>query len=165
MWLKRSRQSAALAIGALLTAMSPVWGQYPGQHYAPPPPPPRGLGVYCTVVNVNPYGIPNSANPQGLPVYGLRVDGVVPYGPAQRVGIEPGDVILLANGARVRSGADLRLYTSRWSGALPLGIVDVRTGALITVYPQLSPYGFPPPVVVAPSYAVPPVVAAQAPSR
>lgn len=162
MWAKWRRWVPMLAAAVLVAWSGPARGQYPGQHYYVPPPPPRGLGVYTTVVNVNPYGIPNPADPQGLPVYGLRVESLVPNGPAQRAGVEPGDVILLANGARVRSIADLRLYTSRWSGPLPLGIVDVRTGNLVTVYPHLGPSGYPP-VVVAPSYASPPVVAAPAP--
>jgi PDZ domain len=58
---------------------------------------------------------------------------------AQRVGLEPGDVILEAGGEATRSHKELLRAISRSGGSLKLTIRDVRTGKRTTVEVALNP--------------------------
>jgi S1-C subfamily serine protease len=62
---------------------------------------------------------------------GFRVTGVVPFSPADKAGIAPGDIVLYVNGQYVRNDFDYARLISR--SPLPivaLGVVDGRTGWL-----------------------------------
>ena len=46
----------------------------------------------------------------------MRVDGVFPDSPAQRVGIEPGDLIVAVDGESIAGGEDSQLSTEKIKG-------------------------------------------------
>lgn len=64
---------------------------------------------------------------------GLVVERVFPYSPAQRLGLEPGDVILRVNDQRLRRDGDLQQALRRSGGFVRLLVDDVRgNGAVWT---------------------------------
>jgi hypothetical protein len=70
---------------------------------------------------------------------GLRITQVQPGGPAQRAGLEAGDIITEAGSERVQSQADLLRAIAQSGGMLKLTVRDVRTGNPITRETQLDP--------------------------
>ena len=69
---------------------------------------------------------------------GLRVNSVVPNAPAERTGLEPGDVLVEANGLRLESEADLDRAMAGSRGTLQLKVVNVRTGTLVAATVRLE---------------------------
>jgi serine protease Do len=61
---------------------------------------------------------------------GLQVTAVTPGTPAHRAGLEPGDVILEADGLATRTLADLASQVARAGGRLRLTIRNVRDGRI-----------------------------------
>jgi hypothetical protein len=70
---------------------------------------------------------------------GLQITQVAPRGAALQAGLEPGDIILEANGEPTQSQADLLRVISRSGGSLKVTIRDVRTGRLATKEVALTP--------------------------
>jgi serine protease Do len=70
----------------------------------------------------------------------LRVSSVEPGGPAQRAGIEPGDMIIGVND-KALSGIDQLDQFTRQGGRLNLAVLDVNTGKAVRVPVELSDTG------------------------
>ena len=70
---------------------------------------------------------------------GLRVNAVTPNSAAARAGLEPGDVLVEANGAALESLAALDAALANSRGVLRAKVVNVRTGAIVPVTVQLDP--------------------------
>lgn len=116
-----------------------------------PPPPVYVLGVWTTPVEIQPAPSPlavvtTAPGPaaqvlpaQGPPTYGLRIDAFTAHSAADHDGLEPGDVLLIANGRPLQCKADLRLAVRTSQGRLELLVLRARTGATVTmvVHPQL----------------------------
>jgi hypothetical protein len=79
--------------------------------------PPRRIGVMLV-----PVALGNRS--------GLQVTEVTPGGPAQRAGLEPGDVILEADNLPVRTMVDMTAQLARAGAKLHLVIRNVRNGQL-----------------------------------
>jgi S1-C subfamily serine protease len=69
----------------------------------------------------------------------LQITQVVPGGAAQRASLEPGDILLEANGEPTRTQQDLLRILAQSGGSLKLTIRDVRTGRLTTTEIALRP--------------------------
>jgi membrane-associated protease RseP (regulator of RpoE activity) len=86
-----------------------------------------------------------------LQPYALGVTGVLPGSPAQRAGIEPGDVIVSVNGMSIRTIQDLNNSLGFGVRFANLGVIDVRTGWInqVMVYPvngKIGVFGYSVPV-------------------
>jgi membrane-associated protease RseP (regulator of RpoE activity) len=124
----------------------PILNPYPTPTPQPGPyPQPVGssrfLGVYTSTVQVSPgnAGQPVSG-PQtyvapgyGQAVYGQRVNQIVPNSPAFHAGLEPGDIIIHANGIPMNSRLHLRSAINSSQGRLQMQVIDGRTGQLTWV--------------------------------
>ncbi|MBX6314658.1 MAG: PDZ domain-containing protein [Isosphaeraceae bacterium] len=100
-------------------------GGSPGGPGAPPPGRGRVLGVFT-----RPVALPGRA--------GLQITQVTPGSPAQRAGLEPGDIILEANGQPTRTPDELLRAIHEADGSLRLTIRDVRSGRLLTAEATLE---------------------------
>jgi S1-C subfamily serine protease len=69
---------------------------------------------------------------------GLRVVEVVPRSPAARAGIQYGDVVLTANGAKVVTAQDLQRMMLNLRAGSRLDVTLLRNGALVDVVAALS---------------------------
>ena len=107
------------------------------------------LGVWTTLVElVTPeeqpaavYGEPTTQVAAGQhPTYGLQIDRLVRFSAAERAGLEPGDVLLSANGISLQCKKDLLQAIRDSHGRLILQVLDVRTGQITAVkaYPTLK---------------------------
>ena len=95
----------------------------PGEPFPGAPPggaPPRRLGIMVLPANFGDRP-------------GLRVTAVTPGSPAGRGGLEPGDMILEADGAATRTLTDLTSQVARAVGKLRLLIRNVRNGRIETL--------------------------------
>jgi hypothetical protein len=111
----------------------PDWIERPGS--APPGGPAPGPGGRYPYWALGVYTQPVSLGDRT----GLQITQVQPGGAAQRAGLEPGDVILEANGAATPSQEDLLRAISQSGGTLKVTIRDVRTGRLTTAEATLRP--------------------------
>jgi S1-C subfamily serine protease len=97
---------------ALLSVLCLGWASSAAHAYFPPAPP-WFLGVTGYVE----------------PVGGFRVTGVVPFSPANKAGILPGDVIVLVNGQQFWTDYEYRLLvTNSPNPIVQLTVFEVRTG-------------------------------------
>ncbi len=137
---------------------SPSGNQYkknckPG-HYCPPVQvcPHYFLGVWTTAVQLSANPAMNINGPMvhggvgqtvaqtpfiapgvGQPVFALRIDNIVQYSAAQRAGLEPGDVLISANGYQLHCRDQLHQAIRRSSGVMQMLVLDGRTGQLTNV--------------------------------
>lgn len=77
----------------------------------------------------------------GVRARGVEILGVAPGSPAARSGLEPGDVILAANSARVNSPNDLRRALATSGGRLRLKVFDAGTEQVLVVLVRLGSPG------------------------
>lgn len=72
---------------------------------------------------------------------GILVDDIYPGGPADKAGLEPGDVILSIDGKLVSSPQALRYYTGleKVGGTIPLGILRGEKRKTLTVPLEAAP--------------------------
>ena len=68
-----------------------------------------------------------------VPGLGLRVNYVFPFSPAQRIGLESGDVVLLINGSRIDSMVAYARILASSGGFVDLIVRNVRTGAPLLI--------------------------------
>ena len=106
------------------------------------------LGVWTTEVQIDAASLPQTAMTTapsthvvpgyGEPILALQIDRVAEHSPARQAGLEPGDVLLSANGRQLRYKSDLNHAIHDSNGRLELLVLDTRTGQLSTVvaYPQ-----------------------------
>ncbi|WP_158633758.1 PDZ domain-containing protein [Tautonia sociabilis] len=124
----------------------------PNPNPFPPPAPPLGplpytLGVTTVLTTVGNAPVPaspylNQPNLAMRPAYGLQVTSVSPGSAAHRSGLEPGDVILSANGQPMSDAHALRRVIASSNGVLNLVVRDVRNpGHNVTVTVTLDPTG------------------------
>jgi hypothetical protein len=95
----------------------------PGEPFPGTPPgdaPPRRLGIMVMPASVGDRP-------------GLRVTAVTPGTPGGRGGLEPGDIILEADGTAIRTLNDLTSRVARAAGKLRLLIRNVRNGRIETL--------------------------------
>jgi S1-C subfamily serine protease len=86
------------------------------------------LGVNGVAVPLN-SGLIYNAN------FAFQITFVEPFSPAQRGGLEVGDLIVTANGQSIQSPDDLRQAVAFSGGVLRLTVRDVRSGQY--VYPTI----------------------------
>lgn len=123
-----------------------VPGPGPGPPVPPfppgPTPPSYTLGVVTSPTVVGSVPVPGQGTTVLRPIYGLRIDQVVPGSAAQSRGLEVGDVILSANGQPMSDSQALRRAIAGSGGVLNLVLRDVRNPAqpiAVTIY--LQPIG------------------------
>ena len=75
----------------------------------------------------------------GSTVYGQRINQIVPNSPAFHAGLEPGDIILDANGTPMDSREDLIAAIQNSQGYLEMKVVDRNTGGIQWVVAQTDP--------------------------
>jgi S1-C subfamily serine protease len=97
------------------------------------------LGVYTSTVPVGQGGAVSSG-PQvrvvpgyEQQVYGQRVNSIVPNSPAFHAGLEPGDIIVNANGYSMDSDQHLRAAIADSQGYLEMQVLDSRSGQIVLV--------------------------------
>lgn len=75
----------------------------------------------------------------GQGAIGLRIDQIAFGSPAQRAGLEPGDILVMANGHSLHCKQQLRQVIRGSRGFLQLLVINGRTGQLVSLvaYPQL----------------------------
>jgi membrane-associated protease RseP (regulator of RpoE activity) len=99
------------------------------------------LGVYTSTVAISlPGAGPVDGGPQayvvpgyGEQVYGQRVNQIVPNSPAFHAGLEPGDILVNANGTAMESEDILRAAIAQSEGYMELQVLDSRSGQLVWV--------------------------------
>ncbi|MFV2065483.1 MAG: hypothetical protein ACC645_00775 [Pirellulales bacterium] len=114
------------------------------------PPPIYLLGVWTTPVEIepgpSPLAVAGGIGPalqvvpvQSHPLHGLRIDAFTPHSAADHGGLEPGDVLITANGRPMNCKQDLRLAVLSSQGHLQLLVIKGRTGETVTmvVHPEL----------------------------
>ena len=109
------------------------------------------LGVWVAEVQMDVASLPAGAlntGPtaqvvpgQGQPVLALQIDRVAEYSPACLAGLEPGDVLLAANGRAIQYKCDLDNVLKYCGGRLELVVLDTRTGQLTTVVAPIPSAG------------------------
>jgi membrane-associated protease RseP (regulator of RpoE activity) len=105
------------------------------------------LGVYTSTVAISlPGAGPVDGGPQayvvpgyGEPVYGQRINRIVPNSPAFHAGLEPGDVVVNANGTAMESEEILRAAIATSEGYMELQVLDSRSGQLVWVVAETDP--------------------------
>jgi hypothetical protein len=91
----------------------------------PVPPPARMLGVYTQPIYLTNGRI------------ALQVTAAVPGTPAARVGLEPGDIIVIANRYLMQSHENLRWAVANSGPGMNLTIINVRNGQYQSMYVPL----------------------------
>jgi membrane-associated protease RseP (regulator of RpoE activity) len=158
--ITRTLRTLALSLGLILVGhCSTSFGQYTTYPYPPtkitcpfpvpqpqpqPLPQPVGyqLGVTARTVPVE-GGQPVEAFRQevgvrvapgyGQTVYGQMVLSVVPDSPAYHAGLEPGDIIVDANGIPMDNGQNLQSAIRNSNGRVEMKVLDVRTNNITWV--------------------------------
>ncbi|MCA9167910.1 MAG: PDZ domain-containing protein [Planctomycetales bacterium] len=112
----------------------------------PAPAPSYFLGVYTSTVPVEMGGQQQPASKGGVQafvvpgygqtVYGQRINQIVPNSPAYHAGLEPGDILVDANGYALDSREDLVYAINASQGHLEMKVIDSRTGQLNWVVAQ-----------------------------
>jgi membrane-associated protease RseP (regulator of RpoE activity) len=104
------------------------------------------LGVYTSTVAVSLPGGGAADGPQayvvpgyGEQVYGQRINSIVPNSPAFHAGLEPGDILVNANGIALDSDEILRGAIAESEGYMELQVLDSRSGALVWVVAETDP--------------------------
>ena len=152
----KTRLLTLAALIVTLSSISPVLAQNYGSRctnpnpYPTPQPVPSGhfLGVYTSTVPVDlgntgsqPMARSNRIETRVVPgygesVYGQRINQIVPNSPAFHAGLEPGDIILDANGYPMDSKQDLSAAIQASQGYLEMKVLDGRSGQLMWVVAQ-----------------------------
>ena len=99
------------------------------------------LGVYTSTVAVSmPGGGATDGGPQayvvpgyGEQAYGQRINNIVPNSPAFHAGLEPGDILINANGIALDSDEILRAAIAQSEGYMEMQVLDSRSGQLLWV--------------------------------
>jgi membrane-associated protease RseP (regulator of RpoE activity) len=129
----------------------PVPAPWPEPGFRPlpaPAPAPASyfLGVYTSTVAVSLPGGGAADGPQayvvpgyGEQVYGQRINNIVPNSPAFHAGLEPGDILVNANGIALDSDEILRGAIAESEGYMELQVLDSRSGALVWVVAETDP--------------------------
>lgn len=109
------------------------------------------LGVTVSTVPVDLYGGggdggDDSGTPvtfvvpgAGETVYGQRINSVVPNSPAFYAGLEPGDILIDANGYPMDTLDDLHYAINTSEGILEMKVLDGRSGQLLWVVAETDP--------------------------
>jgi len=105
------------------------------------------LGVYTSTVDISlPGAGPVDGGPQtrvvpgyGEPAYGQRVNNIVPNSPAFHAGLEPGDILVNANGIALDSEEILRAAIAESEGYMEMQVLDSRSGQLVWVVAETDP--------------------------
>jgi hypothetical protein len=105
------------------------------------------LGVYTSTVPVDlPGAGPSDGGPRvyvvpgyGEQVYGQRINQIVPNSPAFHAGLEPGDILVNANGLPMDSDQDLRDAIAGSQGYMEMQVLDSRSGQLVWVVAETDP--------------------------
>jgi membrane-associated protease RseP (regulator of RpoE activity) len=104
------------------------------------------LGVYTSTVAVSLPGGGAADGPQvyvvpgyGEQVYGQCINNIVPNSPAFHAGLEPGDILVNANGVALDSDEILRGAIAQSEGYMELQVLDSRSGALVWVVAETDP--------------------------
>lgn len=66
----------------------------------------------------------------GQPVLALRIDNIVPFSAALRAGLEPGDILISANGYQLHCRDQLHRAIRHSNGVMQMLVLDGRTGQL-----------------------------------
>jgi hypothetical protein len=103
-------------------APAPPQAPMPMPMPAPAPAPPNGP---------RPMPGPDDDSPLPAPNLGLEITQIVPGSAAQRIGLEPGDVILQLNRYKLESHEQLKWVIANSNGHLRIKVRDVRTGSEI----------------------------------
>jgi membrane-associated protease RseP (regulator of RpoE activity) len=126
---------------------------------APAPPPTYTLGVNVVTVALPAGPVYGAYVAPRAPAYALQITGLTPGMPAQRAGLEVGDIIVSINGRPTANVGDLRAALAASNGQASLAVRDVRTGQQ-TFVPVWLGYAMPP---GAPAAAPAPAVAPNVP--
>jgi membrane-associated protease RseP (regulator of RpoE activity) len=105
------------------------------------------LGVYTSTVAVGiPGGEATGEGPQayvvpgyGEQAYGQRINSIVSNSPAFHAGLEPGDILVNANGIALDSDEILRAAIAQSEGYMEMQVLDSRSGALVWVVAETDP--------------------------
>ena len=126
----------------------------PKAKYCPPTPyPSYFLGVWTSTTQIDPgygngSGGPVALSSQGPTIrvvpgygqsaFGQRINRLVPQSPAARAGLEPGDIIVTANGRSMQSRRSLTWAIQNSRGQMQMLVLDGRTGQLVNVFANLE---------------------------
>jgi S1-C subfamily serine protease len=125
-----------LVIAGALSMLKPTEAQTP---VPVPVPTPGPVPVPVPVTNQGSLGFSATL----IPGLGLRVNYTFPFSPARRIGLEPGDVIILVNGVRINSMATYQYVLASSGGSVDLVIRNIRNGRpLIIPRVPLEPPAF-----------------------
>jgi membrane-associated protease RseP (regulator of RpoE activity) len=104
------------------------------------------LGVYTSTVVVSGAGGTPEEGPAAYvvpgyeqEVYGQRVNQIVPNSPAFHAGLEPGDILVNANGYALDSQDILRAVIASSEGYMEIQVLDSRSGQLVWVIAETDP--------------------------
>jgi membrane-associated protease RseP (regulator of RpoE activity) len=75
----------------------------------------------------------------GEQVYGQRINNIVPNSPAFHAGLEPGDILVNANGIALDSDEILRAAIAESEGYMEIQVLDSRSGAMVWVVAETDP--------------------------
>ena len=151
--LKTLALIAAVCLAPLASAQNPYCGNPGFGPILPPPAVSDGyfLGVTVSTVEIDvvgggiDIGEPDSgpvvavAPGYGEAVYGQRINTIVPNSPAFHAGLEPGDILIDANGFPMDSLADLQHSINTSEGILEMKVLDSRSGNMVWVVAETDP--------------------------
>jgi serine protease Do len=107
--------------------------------FPPPAPIAYTLGVNVVTVTLPPAPVYGAYVAPRAPAYGLQITGLSAGMPAQRAGLEVGDILLSINGRPMADVGDLRAALAASNGQASVVARDVRTGQQTVIPVWLGP--------------------------